>query len=208
MRQTVIVIALLITGSLGANALSGGIFNVMDYGAHGNGIKLSDGAMTNGSAVLTSASANFTSADVGKLIMVPGGSSANITLTAVINAVNSPTSVTLSTAATASINGATVYYGTDDTTAIQNAWNAARGSGGTVLFPAAIYLVENTIFGSFNNNTQLSGYGATIIFSPILPLTPALNDRLFYVLSGTTSIRQIGIGPITNQIAAAKRPVV
>src|SRR5258708_5742670 len=48
-------------------------FPVGVYGAKGDGRQLADGVMTNGSATLTSATAAFTAADVGKVIIVNQG---------------------------------------------------------------------------------------------------------------------------------------
>jgi len=104
-------------------------FNVLGYGAKGNGVCVTDGSMTSGSAVLTcSTSTPFTSADVGKAIMVkyampatPGGS----TLVTTIASFQSSSQVTLSANAGNTISSATVLYGTDDTSAIQSAVNAA-----------------------------------------------------------------------------------
>jgi hypothetical protein len=103
-------------------------FNVLGYGAKGNGVCVTDGSMTSGSAVLTcSTSTPFTSADVGKAIMVKYATTAatGSSLVTTIASFQSSSQVTLSASATNTVSSATVLYGTDDTTAFQNAVNAA-----------------------------------------------------------------------------------
>src|SRR5436190_2046073 len=47
-----------------------GTYNIFDYGAKGNGKKLTDVTTTSGSAVISSTSYSFVAADVGKLVTV------------------------------------------------------------------------------------------------------------------------------------------
>ena len=65
----------------GLGALTGE--NVKLYGAKGDLVELADGTVTDGSAVLSSASVNFTDADVGKDITVEGAAQDGTTITAV-----------------------------------------------------------------------------------------------------------------------------
>ena len=121
-----------------------------DYGAVGDGVQLWFGAITSGSSVYTCAMANFTSADISKVIEIEKAGVSSAPLKAYIGSINSSTSVNLvttrggSTPATASttvtgiwsstgltVNGAagydhepTAYYGTDDTAAFQAALDA------------------------------------------------------------------------------------
>lgn len=75
---------------------------------------------------------------------------------------------------------------TDDTTSIQNALNSVRSSGGTVVFPPGTYKTSSvlTIFGK---NIIVIGNGATILFSPILPLVAGINDRAISVGGGVSN---------------------
>jgi hypothetical protein len=98
--------------------------SVLDYGAVGDGVKVKDGFMSAGSATLTSATAGFTAEDVGKKIAVTGAGVAGATLTGTIATRVSATEITISATASTTVLGMTVAYGSDDTTAIQNALNA------------------------------------------------------------------------------------
>lgn len=104
-------------------------FQPAAYGARGDGQIVTDGAMSTGSAVLTSASGKFTPADAGKLIQVKGAGLVNVTtLVTTIASVQSATQVTL-TAANASggnVTAALVLWATDDTAAINAASAAAQ----------------------------------------------------------------------------------
>lgn len=122
------------------------VFNVASYGAKGDGVQVNDGAMGTGSAVLTSASGKFASTDVGKPIMVKGaGTAASTTLVTTIASYQSPTQVTLAAANASggSVSSALVFWGTDDTAAINNAVTAAttyaqlHGGAAKIFFPAA-----------------------------------------------------------------------
>lgn len=84
------------------------------FGAVGNGRVVTDGEMTAASASLTSASAAFTAADVGKYIVVKGAGAAGVPLISTISAFVSSTQVTLAGAASTTVSGVRVAYGTDD----------------------------------------------------------------------------------------------
>lgn len=120
-------------------------FNVIGYGAKGNGKVIGDAVMTSGVATLTSASANFTSGDVGKAIMVNGaaGASATPLITTIATFTNS-TTVQLAASATANLSGGAAIYGTDDTAAINAAVSAAATYAEANQYHAQI------IFGPYN----------------------------------------------------------
>jgi hypothetical protein len=67
---------------------------------------VTDGQTTNGSPTVSSATANFTSSDVGKTISGPG-----IPANATITAVGSSTSITISSTATATASGVALAWG-------------------------------------------------------------------------------------------------
>lgn len=67
---------------------------------------VTDAAITNGSGTLTSATAAFTSADLGKDVNVAGAGAAGAVLTGVITTINSGTSVTITTQAGTTVSGA------------------------------------------------------------------------------------------------------
>lgn len=69
---------------------------------------VTDGAITTGTAVLTSATANFSAADVGTFVNVNGAGAAGAVLSSTVLSYQSPTQVTLSNNASATVTGAGV----------------------------------------------------------------------------------------------------
>lgn len=182
-------------GATGASALSWmhtmgtgeWVFNVRSYGALGDGKCVTDGAMTNGSATLTSATAAFTTADIGKVIQVKGAAATGVTsLVTTIQAFTNSTTVTLTAAAATTVTGAQVLWGSDDTAAIQAAINAAttwaRANSGaaTVFFPGCtgFYCVGGALVtgGTTKGNGQLT--------LPIIPVAEKKVHLTFLGLSG------------------------
>ncbi len=106
-----------------------------DAGAKGDGMEFSNGAMTSGTAILTTSALisdqpGFANSDVGKLVRVVGAGAAGVTLKGTILSYQSATQVTLSVSASTTVSAATFSYATDDSTALQ-AWidNTVRGRG-------------------------------------------------------------------------------
>ncbi|ABF43368.1 hypothetical protein Acid345_4368 [Candidatus Koribacter versatilis Ellin345] len=124
-------------------------------------LSVSDGAMTSGSKVLTSASAKFSAAMVGYTIYVPGAAANGGVLQTTVASFTDASHVNLTAAAANTTSNATVSFlfqaviGTDDTAAIQSAIDTAKtrcNAGGgtwnlcpTLLFPAANYVVSGTL---------------------------------------------------------------
>jgi hypothetical protein len=110
----------------GGTAASAWQFAPESYGAKGDGKLIGDLSVTNGSAVVTSASAAFVAGDVGKSIMINGAIGANnIALITTIASRQSATQVTLAATASVTSTGMSAIYGTNDTAAIQAAVDAA-----------------------------------------------------------------------------------
>lgn len=141
------------------------LFNVLDSGAVGNAKQVTDGSMSSVSSptTLTSASANFTAADVGKSIGVQGAAAAGADLLTTIAAFISSTQVTLTVGASTTVSGAKTLYGTDDTTAINAALTAANAVGGgwvylpdgyNFLISSQLIIYSNTKF-QLGTNTSL-----------------------------------------------------
>ncbi|MEU6552109.1 hypothetical protein ABZ915_17760 [Streptomyces sp. NPDC046915] len=138
------------------------------YGAAGDAQVVTDGAMASGSAVLTSSTANWPTSVVGKAISVKNAGPTGVTtLVTTVASRQSATQITL-TAANASggaVSGAVVIWGTDDTSAIQAAVDAAEAylaAGHTyaqVYVPPRPYIVAGAL------NTSKSGNGQ-IVFGP------------------------------------------
>ena len=98
------------------------------YGAKGDGKVTGDAHTTSGSKVVTSATAAFTSADIGKTVMINGGNgTTSAPYVGVIASVQSGTQVTLTTTnAGATASNCPLVWGTDDTTAIVALFAADR----------------------------------------------------------------------------------
>ena len=125
------------------------VVNAVDYGTVCNGATVNDGAIAAGTTTLTSASAPFGAEDVGKPILVvaagPEIISANLyrmpLRTQIVQVVDTAT-VTLADAATRTVSGAEVVWGSDDTAALQRAIDAVADGGGTVNVPVGRCLVD------------------------------------------------------------------
>lgn len=112
------------------------------YNAVGDG-KIGDGAvMTSGSASLTLSGGNFAAGDVGKYIRVVGAGVSGADLITTISARSSTSAITLAATASTSVTSAQIVYGTNNTTGIQAAINAANTSTSikTVLIPAGKFI--------------------------------------------------------------------
>ena len=165
-----------VTQAITDSGTGGQVFNVKAYGAKGDVQVVTDGAMTIGSPVLTSASGKFSSADQGKVIAVFGagsetGNGGATLLRSTILSVQSSTSITLANTATQTASNMFTEWGTDDTADIQAALTAAwecsngctRGGGnqqgaGTVYFPPGGYAITSRLnFGDVTNGTLMHG---------------------------------------------------
>lgn len=140
------------------------VFDVTAYGAKGDAKVVADGAMASGSTTLTSATANFTAADVGKAISVKGAAATGVTtLVTTIAAYVSATQVTLAGAngSGGAVSNAVVIWGTDDTVAIQAAVDAAEAylaAGNTyaqVYCPPLPYVIAGPLNNTRSGNGQI-----------------------------------------------------
>jgi hypothetical protein len=164
--------------------------NGKGYGAVGNGVRLTDGAMTAASNVFTSASASFTAADVGKLIVVMGAGALNgavgVPLPGTIAGFTSATQVTLSASAVTTVAGATATYGTDDLAKNQAMINACA-PGQTAFLPYGIYMHSGEL--SVTTPIRLTGDGATIVTTN----SAAINFQNTYITAASGSSTTIGL---------------
>lgn len=158
-----------------------GWLNVKDplYGAKGDGVMVTDAAINSGQNILTSTTATFTSADIGKVVMVDGAGGTNIPLGTTISGFTDSHHVTLTANASATVSGMTCYYGTDDHAAIVAALTAAhnlqtRGDDShftskfvpVIYFPFAIYMNGSSVTPSFGQALDIRGDNSLII-SPL-----------------------------------------
>lgn len=128
-------------------------FDVKAYGAVGNTRNVRDAVLASGSSTVTSATANFTSADIGKIIYGIEISSGSIKLArGTIVSINSSSSIVVSTTGSSNYTGVSLIWGTDDTAAIQAAGVAARATvpPGCVFFPSGGYLFNKLLFDTGN----------------------------------------------------------
>lgn len=126
-------------------------FNVKNYGAAGNSRAVIDG-VTSGTNTLTSATANFTTADVGKFIWAikPGEGNTQVVISpGTVASYVSSTTITVSTAGfVTSESSLYVVLGTDDTAALIAAWTAALANPqpGLVYCPTGGYIFRQCVF--------------------------------------------------------------
>ncbi|MGW5429956.1 hypothetical protein ACWET9_22500 [Streptomyces sp. NPDC004059] len=98
------------------------------YGAVGDAVIVTDGAVTGGVATLTCAtSAPFSAGAIGKPVLIQGAGAAGVTaFRTTIAGYTSPSSVTLTAAPPTTVSGAIVVFGTNNYTAVRAATAAAE----------------------------------------------------------------------------------
>lgn len=164
MRNILIILFLFIAHDSFGQSMTNNpqIFNVEVFGAKPDGKNIYDVVTTNTSATITSASANFTAADVGKTILVNGAGTSGAVLRTTIASFTNSTTVVLTVTASASLTADTTIYGTDNTASIQRAINACDAAlGGTVYFPTGIYILSSAVGGTGNSQLNIPFDAAT-----------------------------------------------
>jgi hypothetical protein len=176
--------------------------NPQDFGGKGDVVTLRDGEIGAGATSFRSGSAKFVAADVGKAIVVTGAGNEGGALVTKIEALISPSEISLAAGAGATVANALTYYGTDDTAAIRQCVYKGTAKGGVCnLSDGVTFMVSNTAsmiapFGAGSNPIQrgtINGHGK-IIFAPQGKLTG--NDRLFYISSQETKPMRVASGGI------------
>lgn len=114
-------------------------YHLLQFSPHLDGRQVSDGAMTSGSSTITSNTAAFTAADVGKLLVISGG---GYSLTGTVSAYVSATSITASFSNNTgqAFSSAFVALGSDESTAFQEALDTmdADPQGGLCFVPDVV----------------------------------------------------------------------
>lgn len=173
--------------------------NVKDFGATGSTKYLTDGAITTGTAVFTSATAPFTSGDVGKVIRVVGAGAAGATLSTTISGFANSTTVTLTANAGTTVSAKAFSFGTDDTAAIQAALNRAQAlntSSASVYLPNGLYTTTAPLSVTVSMRFYGDGLGNSFIF-------PALTTNGISVNTlGAVTIERLQIFYISNPSAS------
>ncbi|MER5482907.1 hypothetical protein ABT024_06785 [Streptomyces sp. NPDC002812] len=140
------------------------VFDVSAYGAVGDVRVATDGAMTAASAVLTCASGPFTAASnpVGKAVIVKGAAATGVTsLVTTVLSRQSDTQVTLAAAPATTVTGAQVVWGTDNTSSIQAAVDAAEAyltagnSYAQVYTPPKPHMIAGPLNNTRSGNGQI-----------------------------------------------------
>jgi hypothetical protein len=162
----------------GGNVI-GPVFNCKNQASacKGDAKSIIDGVTSNGSATVTSATAGFTQADVGKLFwcVKPANGTFSTSLTTIAS-VNSASSIIITAAANTNAGSAqNCVWGTqDDTSVLLSTYTAAANSAtyqnatqhvtgahttqvGTMYVPAGGYIVSGPIY-NFNNAGAPNGY--------------------------------------------------
>ena len=133
----------------GASSASSGLtYNVKDYGAKGDARRVDDAVTTGSGTTITSATANFTAADVGKQIWgISAGGILRLARTTIASVVSS-TEVNVTSNSSGSASGVTLIIGTNDTDALQAATTAAKAANarGAVHVPSGGYIFTELPF--------------------------------------------------------------
>lgn len=124
-------------------------FSVAKYNAVGD-LNVVVDAVTNGTAVVTSASGKFTAGIVGKPVAIKGGLTSGVTtLVTTVASYQSATQVTLTAAATSTATGLQMVWGTDDTAALQATQDAMVAYGNGSPFSKVLRMVIPPAAGGF-----------------------------------------------------------
>src|SRR6266702_3416391 len=129
-----------------------------NYGAKGDCRWVTDAAIAINTPNLTSATAAFSAADVGKAVLVANAGASGFELSTTILSVQSATACTLALNATATVSGKNACLGTDNALPIQKAIGYQQTQGGRIRVP----------YDSFGGNylIQNPGRGAGILPGP------------------------------------------
>jgi len=126
------------------------VFYAVDYGVVDDARFNSDGTISIGSALLTSPTGNFSSADNGKLVIVVNAVTGAYPFgTGLVTQVScqSSTQITLSTTSNANISGTAMWaVGTDNGAAFNAAATAAWTVGKTLSLPPGVFIVASPPF--------------------------------------------------------------
>lgn len=148
--------------------MGGAVYNAKAYGASGDVVYLTDAAINASATLLTSASASFTSADVGKAVVVAGAGAAGVALVTTIASRVSATQVNLTASASTSVTGARATYGTDNTSAFTSLLTTlASAPYGTVVIPPGIYAITAALpvkaYVAVQGMAGATGLGVTLV---------------------------------------------
>jgi hypothetical protein len=134
-----------------AKLFSFGWISPVFFGVKGDGKVVYDGVTTASSTTFTSATANFSSTDVGKSIRIQGAGTSNVDFITNIASVTNSTTVVLAASTPSAVSATTFDYGTDNTSLIQSMMNyIAHIGGGRAQFKRGLYLLFGALQTSVN----------------------------------------------------------
>jgi hypothetical protein len=137
------------------------------FGAKGDVQRPRHCSMSAGAPRLTCSDASFVSADVGKTVYVQEAGNSGASLSSTIKAVVSTSQVTLANDAASTVNDISALYATDDTAALQNAYNYAVAHGYALYIPSGGggYLHHGLRFTGKGMRIFGDAYGGTDLFA-------------------------------------------
>lgn len=125
---------------------------------------LTDANISAGANVLSSATAVFTTADVGKLVGILGAGAPNIPFTGTITGFTDSHHVTLGTSASNTVTNGFAAYGTDNLAALAAAVAALGTNGGTLSLPPGSFATSNTWVIPSNVSVEGAGRNQTALY--------------------------------------------
>lgn len=128
-----------------------GLTFAANFGVKANARHTDDATVNTGSPNITSATAAFTTADIGKQVFVVKAATKAIDGT--IISVTSGTVAVASVNSSANLTNAALALGTDDTTSLVNAWTSAVNSNTALLLPPGQSIFSAMPFPHFNTAT-------------------------------------------------------
>lgn len=157
-------------------------------------------AVCNATTTLTSATANFTSGDIGKVLEVDGCGAASGTLLTTISSVTNSTTIIMGAAASVSGTAKVAAYGTDNTTALNTLIaSIASNNSVTLYFPIGNYFFTGQVTFTGKRLTflgaayaQSSGFNGAVSFPGAASLIGYLgtgSGNFLYAGSGTTGVK-------------------
>ena len=137
-------------------AIECGTFRPEDFGGAADGQMVTDGVVLAGDATVTSATATWTAADIGKAIRATGGGLAGADHLTTIASINNSHSIELTLPAITTTSPTMLVWGTDNGQIggpFDQAIIAAGAVGGTVQLGSGVYCLANYFMPTANNVT-------------------------------------------------------
>lgn len=175
-----------------------GIVYADDYTVN-DGVRLvATASITSGAAVLTATGASFASGDVGKQIYVSGAGTGGAPLVTTIAGYTSATQVTLTAnaATTLSAVSTVIYYGSDETSALNTAMAAVPADGGILLISPGVHMYTGLALGDGTSSIVSTKNGVRVMGAAAAPqVNGAGGTKLIYC--GTVSGTAVAVyGPL------------